>query len=214
MPPPKPIDEGWEPLQLLDEYNLARLNEEQRRWVLAPVQGNLERLDEVLKAAYAMPESLAQQSAHYFELSEDEFNYLTELMDQLEEAARPRRVEVVPVEVGQHDAVELLQFDVVFEQGLRGAPHREPAVHEDPPRPVALAGTHQRTVAARPASEVEQFQSWTSMSVSFVQEGVRTCLRFVPQQMPRSDVSMNSMYSATTGSSARSRSTSSASLIV
>jgi hypothetical protein len=62
----------------------GRFTDEQRRWVLGPSQGDLEQYDSIYKAAFTMPESIASQWASYVDMSPEEFEYLTEILEDLE----------------------------------------------------------------------------------------------------------------------------------
>ena len=53
------------------------------------------------------------------------------------DAARPAGVEVVAVQVGEEDRVDVVDGDAQRREPARGGPGREAAIDEDGPRPLA-----------------------------------------------------------------------------
>ena len=115
---------------------------------------------------------------------------------------------MIPIQVCQEYMVNGTEIRPQFLQLTLGTSHGEPQVDQDLAGCAMLLSMEQRAVATGTAAEVHQVESWTSLSFRFVQYPLRACFRCGPRQMPRSEDSMNSTYSATTGSSILDRRTS------
>lgn len=62
----------------------GRMTDDQRRWALAPVEGDLEQYPRILKAVQNMPLDISNQIANFVEMSTEEYDYICEVLDEIE----------------------------------------------------------------------------------------------------------------------------------